>query len=48
MKDKKLIEYTLLVFALTTIIWCTTFAWMIGKIDKDYTHRIELLEQKCK
>jgi hypothetical protein len=48
MKDKKLIETALLVFALTTIMWCTAFAWMIGKIDKDYKHRIELLEQKCK
>ena len=48
MNDKKQIEYALLVFALTTIMWCTAFAWMIGKIDKDYKHRIELLEQKCK
>jgi hypothetical protein len=43
MKDKKSIEY-----ALSTIMWCTAFALMIGKIDKDYKHRIELLEQKCK
>jgi len=48
MKDKKSIENVLLVFGLTTIMWCTAFAWMIGKIDKDYKNRIELLEQKCK
>ena len=48
MKDKKSIEHALLVFALSTIMWCTAFALMIGKIDKDYKHRIELLEQKCK
>jgi len=48
MKEKKAIEYALLVFALTTIMWCTMFSWIIGKINKDYNHRIELLEQKCK
>jgi len=48
MKDKKLIEYALLVFALTTIIWFTAFAYIIGKIDKNYKHKIELLKQKCK
>jgi len=48
MKYKKPIEYGLLIFALTTIMWCTAFAWMIGKIDLDYKNRIELLEQKCK
>ena len=48
MNDKKQIEYALLVFALTTIMWCTAFAWMLGKIDKDYKQRIEILEQKCK
>ena len=48
MKDKKQIEYALLVFALTSIMWCTVFAWMIGKIDRDYKNRIDILEQKCK
>lgn len=48
MKTKIQIECTLLVFVLTTIMWCTAFAWIIGKIDKDYKHTIDLLEQKCK
>ena len=48
MNDKKEIEYAFLVFALTTIMWCTAFSLMIGKIDKDYKQRIEILEQKCK
>jgi len=48
MEDKKTTEYALLVFAITTIMWCTVFAWIIGKIDRDYKQRIELLEQKYK
>lgn len=48
MNDKRQIEYALLVFALTTIMWCTAFAWIIGKLDKNYEQRIEDLEHKCK
>lgn len=48
MNDKKQIEFALLVFVLTTIMWCTAFAWTIGKIDSDYKQRIELLEKNCK
>jgi hypothetical protein len=48
MEDKKTIEFALLIFALTTIMWCTAFAYMIGKIDKDYKQKIELLEYRCK
>lgn len=43
--DKKQIEYALLVFALTTIMWCIAFAWVIGKIDKDYKQQIEILQK---
>jgi hypothetical protein len=46
MKYKKPIEYGLLIFALTTIMWCTAFAWMIGKVDQDYKYKIKLHKQQ--
>ena len=46
MKDKKQIEYAFLTFALTTIMWCIIFAWIIGKIDKTHNQQIEILKQK--
>lgn len=36
------------VFALTTIMWCVIFAWVIGEIDKNHKQQIEILEQRCK
>lgn len=48
MKDKKEIEFGLLIFAVTTILWCTAFGYMIGKIDRDYKQEIKILKENCK
>jgi hypothetical protein len=45
---KKQIEYILLTFAITTIIWNIGFSIIIGKVEKKYKQKIEILEQKCK
>lgn len=44
--DKKLIETALLIFALTTILWCSVFGYVISKIDSDYKIKIEKLKTK--
>ena len=48
-KEKnKQIEAFLLAFALSSIIYCTTFAWIIGIERSHYEKRIEVLYKKCK
>lgn len=43
MKTKREIQIVLLTFALTTMVWCFTWAYMVGKITKEYEDRIETL-----
>lgn len=43
MKTKREWEIVLLTFALTTIVWCFTWAYMVGKISKAHEHKIELV-----
>jgi hypothetical protein len=47
MKDKKQIQAFLLGWALGAIIFCTTFAWIIGIERSHYEKKIEVLERKC-
>lgn len=44
--NKKVIEKMLLVFALTTIMWCTMFGYVIGVIDE--AHKTEIIKLKNK
>lgn len=46
MTDRKSIEFGLLVFAITTIMWCFSFSYMIGKISRDYEQKIEFLNKE--
>lgn len=46
MKNKN-VEYMILVFAVTTIVWCIVFSFIIAKIDYDHNQKIELLIEKC-
>jgi hypothetical protein len=43
MKTKREIEIVLLTFAVTTIVWCFTWAYVVGTITKSYEDKIELL-----
>jgi ATP/ADP translocase len=43
MKTKREIEIVLLTFAVTTIVWCFTWAYVVDTITKSYEDKIELL-----
>lgn len=40
------IEFFLLGFALTTIMWCVMFGFVIAKISKDCEQKIEQFKKK--
>ena len=48
MNKERIVESNIEAAIVGNTVLCAAFAWMVGKIDKDYKHRIELLEQKCK
>lgn len=43
MKTKRELETALLVFAITSIIWCATFAYILGEVSREYEAKIELI-----
>lgn len=43
---KKHIEFFLLGFALTTIMWCVILGFVAGKISKDCEQKIEQFKKK--
>jgi hypothetical protein len=45
-KDKKQIEAFLLSFAIFSIVYCVTFAFIIGIISRDYQNKIDRLQRQ--
>lgn len=43
MLTKREIEIVLLTFAITTLVWCFTWAYMVGEITNSYEDKLELL-----
>lgn len=47
MKEKKEINFGLLVFALTTLVWVSIMGFMLGEISKEHKEEIRILKEKC-
>jgi len=45
-KGKKQIEAFLLSFAIFSIVYCVTFAFIIGIISRDYENKIDRLQKQ--
>ena len=43
MKTKREVEIVLFVFAITSIIWCATFAYILGEVSREHEAKIELM-----
>lgn len=46
MEDKKQIESFLLAFAISSIVYCTLFAFILGIERRDYEKRIDKLSKE--
>lgn len=43
MKTKREVETVLFVLAITSIVWCVAFAYILGKVSREYEAKIELI-----